>query len=92
MLEQRPADFNAAVDINDLPGTNASHPVVLVRGHADTVPLTLYSDGFPFSETDAFICWHWSSAVDPNRKRHLICTVKKSDFCQCSCKGWCTMQ
>jgi hypothetical protein len=91
LLEQRPADFNT-VDINDLPGTYASHPVVLERGHADTVPLTLYSDGVPFSKTDSFICWYWSSAVDPNRKRHLICTVKKSDLCQCSCKGWCTMQ
>lgn len=76
------------MDPTTLPATYVSHPVTEDKGLL-SCPITLYSDGVPYSKGDTFICYYWSTHCDPHT-RHLICIIKKSDLCDCGCNGWCT--
>ena len=75
------------MDPEDLPPNWWSHSVFLSHGER-AVPVSLYSDGVPHTKTDTFYAWYFKISSDPTR--HLICTVRKLDVCQCGCRGTCT--
>lgn len=79
-----------AVEANELPPSYYSH--VVVQKHKDSgklvVPLGLFIDGVPYSETDSCIGWWFIDLV--TQKRYLWSVVRKKRTCQCGCRGWCS--
>eukprot|EP00959_Pyramimonas_sp_CCMP1952_P097617 2040297-Pyramimonas_sp.AAC.1 len=75
-------------DHADFPSTLQMHPVFLDKGASKTVPLGYYSDGVPYSKKDSFLTHYLSNHL--SGKRHLLCTLKKTDMCKCGCAGFCT--
>eukprot|EP00969_Alexandrium_andersonii_P185062 8175677-Alexandrium_andersonii.AAC.1 len=75
-------------DPTELPDTYAHHPVTQARGGKSS-PVGFFSDGVPFTKSDGFTAMYWSNLI--TGKRTLICVVRKSDLCQCGCRGQCTM-
>ena len=71
----------------DLPPQYWTHPVTLA-GKKPT-PVGYYSDGVPHTKSDSFWNFYWDNML--TCKRHLICTVRKSDCCKCGCKNMCTL-
>ena len=74
-----------AVDPEQLPPSYWKHPLV----DYNPVPLGFFSDAVPHSHKDSFIAYYWSELI--SGKRHLICSLRKSDMCTCGCKGLCTL-
>ncbi len=74
-------------DLSDLPPTWAHHDVYLEMGNK-AVPVSFYSDAVPHTKSDSFICYYFG--VLGEKKRHLICSVRKNDCCKCGCRGECT--
>ncbi len=75
------------LDPSELPPHWWSHSVLLSHGER-AVPVTLYSDGVPHTKNDSFYAWYFQIGSDPTR--HLLCSVRKLDLCQCGCRGMCT--
>ena len=62
--------------------------VAVASGHK-AFPIIIYVDGVPTTKRDgelAFWCYILGS-----KKRHLVCSVRKSRLRRCGCKGWCSI-
>ena len=65
------------------------HPLVENKTPGEVVyPMAIYLDGVPFLKRDGLLGVYGYNLV--TNVRHLICVVRKSQVCQCSCHGWCT--
>ena len=53
------------------------------------VPVNLYVDGVPYSQTDSVLGW-WVEVV-PTGQRHLVAVFRKRNACRCGCRGWCNV-
>ena len=77
------------VDSGGLPACYYQHPIY--QQHASTgpvVPLALFVDGVPYSQTDSVVGF-WMINLITN-SRILICAIRKCMACRCGCRGWCT--
>ena len=67
-----------------------NHVVVQNAGPDEDVwPVALYCDGVPLTRQEnmfAFYAYHMLSG-----KRHLVAVLRRSQICECGCRGWCTM-
>jgi hypothetical protein len=66
-----------------------SHRVVRMHPDRQVIPYALYMDGISFTNTDSLLAFFVYSLI--TRKRHLCAIVRKSAFCRCGCRGWCTL-
>jgi len=68
------------------------HPVVQAAGEGNkhlVAPLALYTDSTPYTKKNGF---YGVFVVDLRFDTHyLVCTLIKSEFCDCGCRGWCTL-
>ena len=55
---------------------------------ASVLPIVLYMDGAQFTKTDSI--YVFTGRFGFSRVRHLLWSVRKSNACDCGCKGWCT--
>ncbi len=86
--ERNPANFDFNhFDTEQLPPRFFEHPVMVEHGPKVT-PLGYFSDGVPFTKSDSFISYYLSNAL--TGERYMICSLRKSDVCKCSCAGNCT--
>ncbi len=57
-------------------------------------PLSLYVDGVSYMMNaggrNDTVLGIWIESM-LSRQRHMLCAVKQSDFCNCGCRGWCTL-
>ena len=85
-----PSDFHVeeCEDVFDLPPQYYTHEVYQEHQHM-ACPIGYFSDAVPHTNRDSFFAYYWSNSL--TGKRHLICSVRKKDVCQCGCKGHCTM-
>ena len=72
----------------DLPPSYHEHPVVSAHPGEDVLPLAIYSDGLPYSQTDSVV-GVWIINMISSR-RHLVALVRKRLTCKCGCRGQCT--
>ena len=83
-------DVRQAVREGELPTSYTSHPAVLTAPQGVPVfPLAMYLDAVPFSRRDSCLgifVYNVFSGV-----RHLVAVFKKSELCQCGCRGWCSL-
>ncbi len=84
-FERNPAsfDFNN-YDIDRLPPRFFNNPVTVEHGPKVT-PLGYFSDAVPFTKSDSFISYYMSNVL--TGERFMICSLRKSDVCKCSCAG-----
>ena len=71
-----------------LPPCYYTNPVV-VRHGLKVQPYALYVDGVAFAKKDsvlAFFVYLLSTG-----RRHNVFSVRKSEYCPCGCRGWCTL-
>ena len=78
----------------DAPPAYTDHP--LVRAGAPigspsgrVLPVALYMDGVPYSQTDSALGF-WLSCLLTHR-RFLGAVLRKRGACKCGCRGWCTL-
>ena len=72
-----------------MPPTYTDHPAV--QGAVEdelVVPLALYADAVPYSNTDSVLGFWVVNLV--TEKRYLCAALRKRLCCKCGCKGWCT--
>jgi hypothetical protein len=65
------------------------HPTVTSNPGATVMPYAFYLDGISFTRTDTLLGIFVYSLH--TLKRHLCCVLRRSNFCKCGCKGWCTL-
>ena len=70
------------------PPVYMEHPVSVSLEHTN-LPLYVYTDGVPITKRDGVLGIWVGNMV--SKKRHLCAAVRKSKFCRCGCKGWCTL-
>ena len=98
IMEAEVADSNAEMSMRlriadmissgELPPAYESHPVVVANPGDCVVPLTVYLDGVPYSNTDSVVgVWVENIATG---SRGIVATVRKNSVCACGCKGRCT--
>ena len=51
------------------------------------VPMVIYVDGISFTRTDNVIGFYCYTPV--SNKRTLMAVMRRSEFCDCGCAGWC---
>ena len=74
---------------NDLPPCYWNHPVVQNAAPDETVlPIAVYLDGLPYSQTDSVIGFWVVNLLDG--ARYLCGLLRKRLMCMCGCRGWCT--
>jgi len=71
-----------------------NHPVVkgipLEELMADPpLALALYVDAAPYTNDESFMCFTIYNLI--TNQRHLTVLLRKSELCQCGCRGWCTL-
>jgi hypothetical protein len=73
-----------------LPASYWRHPAVTSAPPGSlVVPVSIYLDSVPFVRHDAVLgIWAYGALFG---KHHLVGVLRKSEVCQCSCRGWCTM-
>ena len=82
------------VTSEDIADAYHRHPVVLREPEhgAPTglvLPLSLYMDGVPYSQTDSILGVWLDNMLDG--KRILIAILRKRRLCKCGCRGWCSL-
>jgi hypothetical protein len=65
------------------------HPVVVAHPESKVIPLAFYLDGISFTKSDTLLGIFVYSLH--SMSRHLVAVLRKSHFCRCGCKGWCTL-
>ena len=91
MLSERPElkeELADAVKHRSLPPMYFEHPVAKASSNT-ALPLVLYTDGVAINKKESVLGF-WIFDIISFR-RHLVCAVRKSRLCRCSCKGWCTL-
>ena len=76
------------VDERALPPCYYSHPVVRANPDKYVLPLGLFADGVPYSQSDSVIGVWVVNLI--NGQRNLIAVIRKKRSCDCGCRGWCT--
>ena len=78
-----------AIDTRSLPDCYYEHPIVQAHGDSEPVlPVAIFVDGVPYSNTDSVIGWWLENLI--TGARYFLCPLRKSVVCKCGCKGWCT--
>ena len=70
-----------------LPPVYSTNPVT-EQSESPVVPVSLFIDGVPYSNTDSVIGFWAINEV--SGERHLLITLRKQLCCQCGCRGNCT--
>eukprot|EP00959_Pyramimonas_sp_CCMP1952_P119072 2489678-Pyramimonas_sp.AAC.1 len=52
-------------------------------------PISYCSDGVPHAKKDSFLIFSWANMISGTR--HVVANARKSDCCQCGCRGMCTI-
>jgi hypothetical protein len=79
--------LNECLEPGILPDAYWQHP--LVRDEPTrVVPLALYVDGVPYSNTDSVI-GYWVTCLATGAK-FIVAAFRKRLLCQCGCRGWCS--
>ena len=72
-----------------LPPAFHNHAVVRANPTAAVFPLALYMDGVPVTKKDGLLVITITNVV--TGCKFLVGALKKSQFCKCGCRGWCTL-
>ena len=74
---------------SDLPLCYTEHPIVQGAQPGELViPIGVYLDGVPYSQTDSVIGMWLINLLD--QRRYLMALVRKRNLCMCGCRGWCS--
>ena len=78
-----------AVEDGTLPDAYTTHPVSLANpGGPPAVPISLFIDGVPYSQTDGVVgVW---LIEEVHGQRRLLAALRKPMTCNCGCRGWCS--
>lgn len=76
------------VDSRALPESYFAHPVVRANPDSYVLPIGLFIDAVPYSQTDSVI-GVWSVNMVTGH-RCLLAVIRKKRTCDCGCRGWCT--
>lgn len=79
------AKLEQMISERSLPPCYFDHRVVL-ETQGPVLPLSLFVDGVPYSESDSCVGFWLINELDGSR--HLLAAVRKSLACECGCKGW----
>ena len=71
-----------------LPKCYYTNPVV-VRHGLKVKPYAMYMDAVSFAKKDSVLGIFVYSLL--SGRRHNVFNVRKTEFCQCGCSGWCTL-
>lgn len=71
-----------------LPPCYYEHKVVKDNPGELVLPIALYIDGVPFSQTDSVLGWWLVNLV--SGQRYLYGLLRKSTACRCGCRGYCS--
>ena len=71
-----------------LPPRYWRHPVVQEHPQELVLPIALYLDGVPYSQTDSVIGWWCQNLISGDRIMYGL--LRKRNTCQCGCRGWCS--
>jgi hypothetical protein len=71
-----------------LPPCYFEHKVVTDNPGEHVVPVALYLDAVPFSQTDSVLGWWLVNLV--SGQRYLYGVLRKSMACKCGCRGYCS--
>ena len=88
----RPLDD--AVRSGEVPQNYHTNPVVVAEAARDPaeavpiIPIAVYADGIPITRRDGVVAYYGYSLL--SKRRHLLIACRKSDYCRCGCRGWCT--
>jgi hypothetical protein len=77
-----------AKSTNDLPPSYTQHPIVLNNPNDDVLPMALYMDGLPYSQTDSVVGVWMINMI--SGMRHMIAVIRKRICCACGCRSFCT--
>ena len=66
-----------------------SHPVVARNPGVTVIPYALYLDVIIYVKNDSLLGVFVYNLY--TNKRHLCVILRRSDFCRCGCRGWCTL-
>ena len=73
------------VDDRALPPCYFAHPVVRANPEKYVLPLGLFADGVPYSQSDSVIGVWIVNLI--NGQRNLIAVIRKKRSCDCGCRG-----
>ena len=82
--------FRTARRFGELPSLYSNHPVVVANPGIDVLPISIYCDGVSFGRTETCLAFWVHFLLSP--KSHLVAVVRKSEMCNCGCRGWCTVR
>ena len=82
-------ELRDAAELDELPPFITDHPVMASAPIGEIQPFALYMDGVSFQRQDS-VLGVWSYFLMSGR-RHLLQVVRRSEVCNCGCKGWCTL-
>ena len=84
------AELRRTIAEGEMPKIYTEHPVVTGAPAGELVyPLSIYMDGIAHTRLDsALAVWCYFSTCG---KRHLLAILRRSEMCNCGCKGWCTL-
>ena len=77
-----------AIADNKLPPAYFENDIVKENPAGTVLPIILYVDAVPFSRTDAAIGFFIYNLL--TLQRSLSVVLRKTELCQCGCRGWCT--
>jgi len=66
-----------------------ANSVVAHEPQGKVYPLELYLDGVPTTKQDGLLAFHLVNII--SGRRHRCAVVRKSRWCQCGCRGWCSL-
>lgn len=65
-----------------------SNRLVVDNPNEIVYPVAVYLDGVNFAERDGLLAVYGYNLL--TQVRHMICSIRKSQVCNCSCSGWCS--
>ena len=83
---------NVCLDATEWPPIYHNHQVVQAAPPSQRlgfIPTAIYFDGVPCTKEDGFLGVFLQNLL--TGLRHTLLLVRKSCFCKCGCRGWCTM-
>ena len=81
------AKLTASVVEGKMPPVYTNHVIVRDNPGIPVFPITMYIDGVSDSREDDTV-GIWMQNLT-SKKRRLLVPLRKSELCQCGCKGWC---
>ena len=89
-LEQDPTvmeKLHKMIEARDLPDGYFTNPIVQ-NSATPVVPLSLFIDGAPYSQSDSVVGYWLTNEV--TNQRHLLGVWRKKLSCLCGCRNWCS--